>query len=47
MTCNPFDAWGAEDHEDESTLDAEQKEERRYCGIGDIDLLGYQCSCSS
>ena len=47
MSCNPFDTWGAEDHEDESALDAEQKEERRYCGIGDMNLLGYQCSCSS
>ncbi|EPT05650.1 hypothetical protein FOMPIDRAFT_1111018 [Fomitopsis schrenkii] len=47
MACNPFDTWGAEDNEDGSTLDAEQKEERRYCGIGDMNLLGYQCSCSS
>ncbi|KAI0833216.1 hypothetical protein BC628DRAFT_690 [Trametes gibbosa] len=48
MACNPFEPWGAEDHVgDESTLDAEVKQERRYCGMGERKLLGFQCSCSS
>ncbi|PCH42278.1 UPF0061-domain-containing protein [Wolfiporia cocos MD-104 SS10] len=48
MACHPFESWGAEGFEgDESTLDAERKEERRYCSIGDTNLLGFQCSCSS
>ncbi|KAH9856470.1 hypothetical protein C2E23DRAFT_865906 [Lenzites betulinus] len=48
MACNPFEPWGAEDFTgDESALDAEVKEERRYCGIGERKLLGFQCSCSS
>ncbi|CCL98178.1 uncharacterized protein FIBRA_00172 [Fibroporia radiculosa] len=48
MACNPFDAWGAEAFEgDESTLDAETREERRYCSLGDRKFLGFQCSCSS
>lgn len=45
MACNPFEAWGAEGKEEE--LDPEEKEERRYCGIGDQKMLGFQCSCSS
>lgn len=28
-------------------LSAEEQEERRYCGIGDANMLGFQCSCSS
>ncbi|KAH9928639.1 uncharacterized protein B0H18DRAFT_1084394 [Fomitopsis serialis] len=48
MACNPFEPWGAEDHDDDdSTLDAEAKEERRFCSLGDMNYLGYQCSCSS
>ncbi|KZT07649.1 UPF0061-domain-containing protein [Laetiporus sulphureus 93-53] len=48
MACKPFEPWGAEDLQgDESTLDAEIKEERRYCSLGDRKLLGFQCSCSS
>jgi hypothetical protein len=46
MACNPFEPWGAEDEEDEE-IDEEQKEERRYCGMGEIKFLGFQCSCSS
>ena len=48
MACSPFEPWGAED--DLSTaeaLDAEVAEERRYCGIGEKQMLGFQCSCSS
>ncbi len=48
MACNPFEPWGAEgDESDENLLDAEVKEERRYCGMGERKLLGFQCSCSS
>ncbi|KAI0635681.1 UPF0061-domain-containing protein [Trametes polyzona] len=48
MACNPFEPWGAEDFEgDDSSLDAETREERRYCSIGERKLLGFQCSCSS
>jgi hypothetical protein len=46
MACNPFDSWGAEDKED-GEMDEEQKEERRFCGMGDTKMLGFQCSCSS
>ncbi|GBE87796.1 UPF0061 protein [Sparassis crispa] len=48
MCCSPFEPWGAESFEgDVDTLDAEIKEERRYCGVGDRTFLGFQCSCSS
>ncbi|PFH53087.1 hypothetical protein AMATHDRAFT_138210 [Amanita thiersii Skay4041] len=49
MACNPFEPWGGEDAEkgDEDQLDSEEKEERRYCGLGDKKMLGFQCSCSS
>jgi len=48
MACNPYEPWGAEETEGvEEEMDDEQKEERRYCGIGDKNLLGFQCSCSS
>ncbi|KAI0649278.1 hypothetical protein C8Q79DRAFT_903782 [Trametes meyenii] len=48
MACNPFRPWGAEGHdEDEASLDAEVKEERRFCGMGERRFLGFQCSCSS
>ncbi|KAF9048545.1 hypothetical protein BJ165DRAFT_1460470 [Panaeolus papilionaceus] len=48
MACNPFEPWGAEDSEDpEEGLSEEEKAERRYCGLGDKKMLGFQCSCSS
>ncbi|KAK7454625.1 hypothetical protein VKT23_011378 [Stygiomarasmius scandens] len=48
MACNPYEPWGAEETEGvEEEMDDEQKEERRYCDIGDKNLLGFQCSCSS
>ena len=47
MACNPFEPWGAEDGECGEELDAEEKEERRYCGMGETKMLGFQCSCSS
>ncbi|KAI0264397.1 hypothetical protein BC834DRAFT_882858 [Gloeopeniophorella convolvens] len=28
-------------------LDAETREERRFCGVGDKKMFGFQCSCSS
>ncbi|TFK45387.1 UPF0061-domain-containing protein [Heliocybe sulcata] len=48
MACNPFDNWGAEgDERPEEELDDETREERRYCGIGEKQMIGFQCSCSS
>jgi len=48
MACNPFEAWGEEDNtEGESLLSKEIQEERRFCGMGDNRMLGFQCSCSS
>lgn len=48
MTCSPFDLWGAEDDSrPDEELSAEELEERRYCGLGDKSMLGFQCSCSS
>lgn len=48
MACNPFEPWGAEgDERPDEELDAEIKEEKRYCGMGEKAMLGFQCSCSS
>ncbi|KAF8207615.1 UPF0061-domain-containing protein [Mycena galopus ATCC 62051] len=49
MACNPFEPWGGEDADadDEAQLSAEELEERRFCGLGDSRMLGFQCSCSS
>ncbi|THV03194.1 UPF0061-domain-containing protein [Dendrothele bispora CBS 962.96] len=51
MACNPFESWGGEETEGvegtEEQMDEEEKEERRYCGVGDKRWLGFQCSCSS
>jgi hypothetical protein len=48
MCCSPFEPWGAEDDERSAEeLDAEVREERRYCGMGEQAMLGFQCSCSS
>jgi hypothetical protein len=48
MASNPFEAWGGEDEEgDEADLEEEVKEERRFCGLGEKKMLGFQCSCSS
>ncbi|KAI0087284.1 hypothetical protein BDY19DRAFT_986070 [Irpex rosettiformis] len=48
MACSPFEPWGAEDNlSPTDILDDEVLEERRYCGIGEQQMLGFQCSCSS
>ncbi|KAF5382091.1 hypothetical protein D9615_004315 [Tricholomella constricta] len=47
MACNPFEPWGAEDERAEEELDKEELEERRFCGMGEKKMLGFQCSCSS
>ena len=47
MACHPFDPWGAEGIDSDDGLDPEIKEERRYCGIGEKQMIGFQCSCSS
>ena len=46
MACRPFHMWGGEDME-EAELTDEDKEERRLCGLGEEEMLGFQCSCSS
>lgn len=46
MACKPFEPWGGEDRP-EIDLDEESLAERSYCGIGDVKMLGFQCSCSS
>jgi len=46
MACKPFEGWGAEGFP-ESELDEEGTAERKYCGLGDPRMLGFQCSCSS
>ncbi|KAF9223852.1 UPF0061-domain-containing protein [Gyrodon lividus] len=48
MACSPFEPWGAEGEDTpDDELDPETREERRYCGMGERRLLGFQCSCSS
>jgi len=48
MACNPYEAWGAEGGKRlEEGLVKEEREERRFCGIGEKGMLGFQCSCSS
>ncbi|CAE6510921.1 unnamed protein product [Rhizoctonia solani] len=48
MATNPFKPWGAEDDtRPESELSEEERAERRFCGVGAKNLLGFQCSCSS
>ena len=48
MATNPFENWGAEeDGRPEEELTKEEQEERRFCGLGEKKLLGFQCSCSS
>ena len=47
MACNPFEPWGHEGEKSEEGLSAEEKEERRLCGVGAKSMLGFQCSCSS
>ncbi len=47
MATKPFHSWGAESKTSEDGLTPEEKEERRYCGMGSTKMLGFQCSCSS
>ncbi|KAF8969247.1 hypothetical protein BDZ97DRAFT_1915590 [Flammula alnicola] len=48
MACNPYEPWGVEgDERPESELSKEEREERRYCSLGEKKMLGFQCSCSS
>ncbi|THH07030.1 hypothetical protein EW146_g9443 [Bondarzewia mesenterica] len=44
MACSPYNAWGAEGQEGEEGLEEEVKEERRFCGVGERGMLGFQCS---
>ncbi|KAH8118049.1 UPF0061-domain-containing protein [Phellopilus nigrolimitatus] len=48
MATNPYEPWGAEDDgRSDGELSEEEKEERRFCGLGANKFLGFQCSCSS
>lgn len=48
MATNPFEPWGAEgDARAEEEMGIEEREERRFCGMGERRMLGFQCSCSS
>ncbi|CAE6513702.1 unnamed protein product [Rhizoctonia solani] len=48
MATNPFKPWGAEDDtRPDGELGEEEREERRFCGVGTKNFLGFQCSCSS
>jgi len=48
MCTRPFESWGAEFEENETAIsDKEVREERRFCGVGSREMLGFQCSCSS
>jgi hypothetical protein len=46
MATNPFEPYGGE-LDTEEPLDAQTREERRLCGFGAREMLGFQCSCSS
>ncbi|KIK24010.1 hypothetical protein PISMIDRAFT_10450 [Pisolithus microcarpus 441] len=45
--CSPFKPWGREGDIPDDELNEEEREERRYCGLRDRRMLGFQCSCSS
>lgn len=47
MACAPFEPWGREGDAPDDELSEEEREERRYCGLGPRGMLGFQCSCSS
>ena len=53
MVVNPYEPWGSENEGDaaairtDASMSPEEKEERRMCGLGPKQLLGFQCSCSS
>ncbi|KAG5718650.1 UPF0061 protein C20G4.05c [Termitomyces sp. T112] len=48
MATKPFEKWGAEGAVGAvEELGEEEKEERRFCGVGERRMLGFQCSCSS
>jgi len=47
MATNPYESWGAEGVGPDVCVTGEVEEERRYCGLGEEEMLGFQCSCSS
>lgn len=49
MALNPFESYGeTELEQDECKLEKdEDRERRRLCEVGDEEMLGFQCSCSS
>lgn len=50
MATKPFEEYGAElisESEDIACPTPEVMEQRRLCEIGPIDMVGFQCSCSS
>lgn len=46
MCTEPFRGWGAEGLPGKA-LTNDEREERRLCGTGPKNFLGFQCSCSS
>ena len=48
MATNPYEGWGGEfDGRAEGEMSEEEREERRFCGLGAKRFVGFQCSCSS
>ena len=47
MATNPFEPYGGELAGPEEPLNAQTREEKRLCGFGAKEMLGFQCSCSS
>lgn len=52
MASEPFKAYGEVQVGDPDVglcelIDKEERERQRLCGLGDPNLLGFQCSCSS
>lgn len=45
MCEKPFAPYGEERADEQVTVGEE--EERRLCGVGSAEMLGFQCSCSS
>ncbi len=47
MALHPFEPYGGELADEGAELSEREREERRLCGLGSKEMLGFQCSCSS
>ncbi|KAI6117209.1 hypothetical protein EDD16DRAFT_1520095 [Pisolithus croceorrhizus] len=47
MAHSPFKPWPRKGNMPDNELSEQEREEWRYCGLGDKRMLGFQCSCSS